>query len=264
MMRLAGILVVLLGVFGTAPGAAADEPGDLSLVSAINKAGRQRMLSQRIVLLYCQAGLGVMPDASRAKLAEVVDLFDAQLTTLRGIAPTPTVRDALVQVEQIWTPFAEIARRPPDRAGAERLLYWNDDLLFLSNKVVQLLQDQSDEPYARLVNIAGRQRMLSQRAAKFYMLQEWGFDSHSIRDELDRARSEFIGALEVLRAAPESTDAIREALDDVEQAWAWFDNALTLRGAETFRLVVADSTEAILDQMDRVTAMYERLPSEEP
>jgi hypothetical protein len=236
--------------------AAAEE---LSLAAAINKAGRQRMLTQRIVLSYCQLGLGVMPEVSRQRLEDAIEVFDRQLAALEGFSPTPEVREALKAVERLWEPFRTVAEGPPSPEGAGRLLYWNDDLLHSSNKVVQLLQDISGEPYGRLVNIAGRQRMLSQRAAKFYMLQEWGFDSVTIRDELERARNEFVGALAALREAPENTEAILTELDDVEFQWAWFDNALTLKGDRAFRLIVSDSAETILTKMDEITLMYEHL-----
>jgi len=247
------VLLVLAGLFGTPLETNAGESEALSLVPAINKAGRQRMLSQRILFTYCQAGLGVMSDVAQQRLSESVALFDLQLAELKGFAPTLEVRDTLAQVEEIWVPFKEIARQPPSREGAKRLLFWNDDLLFATDKVVRLLQDLSDQPYARLVNIAGRQRMLSQRAAKFYMLREWDFDKPSIRDEMERARNEFSGALAALRAAPENTGEILAALNEAELSWTWFDHALTLRGDQSYRLIVADSTEAILVQLDRVT-----------
>ena len=41
--------------------------------------------------------------------------------------------------------------------------------------------------------------------------------------------------------------------------WTWFEFAIDLQGANTYRLVVDDSSESILNGMDSITAMYERL-----
>ena len=225
----------------------------------INKSGRQRMLSQRIVLSYVEIGLGVFPERARGRLWSDIALFDAQLAELQAAAPTTDVVNALAGVKALWKPFQEAANAEVSRSGARRLLFWSDDLLFATNKVVQLLQDLSGQPYSRLVNVAGRQRMLSQRMAKFYMLREWGLDTITTRDEMERARNEFTGALAALQAAPENTDAIREELEAAAVQWAWFDNALSLTDDATFRLVVADSSAALLERMERVTGLYEQL-----
>jgi len=226
---------------------------------AINKAGRQRMLTQRIVLAYCQAGLGVTSEESVRRLHAAVQLFDTQLSELKRGLDDHTVQRALAQVEAIWTPLRKIALAPVSRERVKELLFWHDDLLHASHKVVLLLQDQSGTGEARLVNISGRQRMLSQRLAKFYMLIEWGFESLTITQQLAAARREFDLALKQLRAARQNTPAIQKELDDVALHWTWFEMALTLQKDDAYRLVVADSSEFILNAMDRITRMYEQL-----
>ncbi len=231
---------------------------EMTFGALINTAGRQRMLTQRIVLNYVQIGLGVFPERSREQLAHDVSLFSEQLAELKAAAPAVDIIEALDNVESQWRDFRATATVQVSRAGARRLLFWNDDLLFASNKVVQLLQDLSGEPFSRLVNISGRQRMLCQRMAKFYMLREWGIDTITTRDEMERARNEFEGGMTALLEDPETAEEIRNELDSVAIQWAWFENALTLMDEETFRLIVAESGQAILQSMEHVTALYEQ------
>jgi len=233
--------------------------GGMSFGEAVNKAGRQRMLTQRIVLTYCQVGLGVTAEVSTRRLHAAVRLFDAQLAELKDGVDDKTVRKAIGQVEAIWKPFKKIALGPINRNSAEELLFWHDDLLHASHKVVQLLQDRSGRAVAHLVNISGRQRMLSQRLAKYYMLKEWRFDGMTISQEMTAAHREFGLTLEKLRAANQNTPAINKELDDIALQWTWFEMALTLQKDQTYRLVVADSSETILIAMDRIVEMYERL-----
>lgn len=247
-----GVVLAILWQTGAAA-------ADATLASYINKAGAQRMLSQRIVLTYCKVGLGITPADSQRQLDNAVERFDRQLADLESYAPTPEIREALNTVERVWGPFKATASRPVTREGARRLWNWDEDLLYASHKVVRLLQDLSDQQSARLVNIAGRQRMLSQRMAKLYMLREWGFNTLTLQDDLETARNEFDGALRALQDAPENTSEISKALDGIALQWIWFHNALNLVGEDPYRLVVADSSQSILMGMDRVTGMYEGL-----
>jgi len=247
----AAVLAVLCQ---TGPAAA-----DATLAAYINKAGAQRMLSQRIVLAYCKVGLGILPADSQRQLDSAVERFDRQLAELKSYTPTPEIREALDTVERVWSPFKATARQSVTRDGARRLWIWDEDLLYASHKVVRLLQDLSDQRSARLVNIAGRQRMLSQRMAKLYMLREWGFNTLTLQDDIEAARNEFDGALRTLQDAPENTPEIGKALDGIALQWTWFRNALDLVGEEPYRLVVADSSQSILAGMDEVTGMYEEL-----
>ena len=82
-----------------------------------------------------------------------------------------------------------------------------------------------------------------------------------VQAEMAAARNEFSGALRLLRGSPENTEEINQALDEVGLQWTWFENAIDLQDAESFRLVVADASESILQAMDRITALYEELAS---
>jgi len=85
----------------------------LTINEAINKAGRQRMLSQRMAKAYCEAGLGVEAERSKKILEQSVALFDKQLLELRTFAPTPEIKDAYAKLEQTWTPYRQLLSSGP-------------------------------------------------------------------------------------------------------------------------------------------------------
>ncbi|MBM3391120.1 MAG: hypothetical protein FJY34_03990 [Betaproteobacteria bacterium] len=111
------------------------------------------------------------------------------------------------------------------------------------------------------INKAGRQRMLSQRMAKFYQAINWGVAPANGAAEMDKARKEFVAGLQELEGAPSNTPAIKDELALGRQQWIFFENALFNRAGEkkAAALNVATTSERILEVMNNATGMYEQL-----
>jgi len=259
MLRM-GLVAAAAALALTLPAAPAEAAAELSVASAINKAGRQRMLSQRIAKAYCQVALGVLPETSARILEESIALFEGQLAELNATAPTRQIRESVAALAKPWHLFRAAASGPPAREACPRLSDQSDEVLAAAHRLTLELQDYSGTQVGRLVNISGRQRMLSQRLAKLYMVRAAGPDSPALRDDMESARNEFSGALAALQAAPENTPALHRELDSVALQWDWFQSALSQDGSlASYRLVVADSSESILRSMETVTRLYEEL-----
>ena len=80
----------------------------------------------------------------------------------------------------------------------------------------------------RLVNASGRQRMLSQRATKFFMFREWGLPK-AVEADLAATRTEFKAALLTLRSDPESTAEIKAQIELAETQWFFLKQPSTPR-----------------------------------
>jgi hypothetical protein len=235
-----------------------------SLNEAINKAGRQRMLSQRMAKAWLAIGQGI--DAAHAEkiMLDSMALFDRQFVELKAYAPSPEIRNTYLAMEPLWSDYKiALIGKTPDRGAAPELLSLDAKVLKLAHQGTTQLEQYSGRAVGRLVNMAGRQRMLSQRSAKFYLSQNWGVPVPNALKELNLARTEFVTALQTLMTAPQATEAIQQQLGLAEQQWVFFDNALSRLGEGSGGVRraqdVFSSSEQILQIMDRVTGLYSRL-----
>ena len=250
---------LLAAFFAAAPAAAqaADAAAADSPAAAINVAGRQRMLTQRIVKLYSQIGLGIAEPTSRQQLEDSLTLFERQLESIAPLAVTPIARGALGTLRGRWPEARTLARGTPSKADAVRLLAITEELLGAANALTDQLEKTTDAGW--LVNLSGRQRMISQRLAKLYLLQAWSVEIPAVATQIASAQEEFSVALGRLLRAAENTAEIDRELYAIAVQWEWFRSALALDGVASYALVVADASDSMLRSLERVVKAYERV-----
>jgi hypothetical protein len=249
------------GAAALLPAAARAQVIDLN--DAINKAGRQRMLSQRMAKSYLAEGEGVVPELASRTLAGSMALFDRQLVELKVFSPLPEIKSTYGKLEAVWGDYkVALVGSKAAKAQAETVLDLAAKVLALANQGTVQLEKVSGKPLGHLVNVAGRQRMLSQRMAAFYLSATWGVQAPASITEMNKAHDEFVTAHDLLKKAPETTPAIKAELDLAETQFSFFDAALrTLRPGTPDASHMANvftTSERILQVMDGVTGMYSK------
>ena len=169
-----------------------------SLSDAINKAGRQRMLTQRLLRGYIQLGMGIRPDLAAKELPESVALFESTLTNLQQYVSDKSMSETMADMNKLWKPVKAVVTAPPDRVKAEQLWVDAENLLIACHTLVQQLEDASDDTGNYLINVAGLQRMLSQRMVVFHMMRAWGFSDPRYDRGFADTKSHFKLALDEL------------------------------------------------------------------
>jgi len=227
-----------------------------STLPTVNLAEQQGMLSQRIVKINCQIALNIAPDLSRHQLTQAMRDFEENLKLLEKTVSGPNGRAALDDLRAAWLLMQSTQHAEFDAPTASLLDRRADAVLQAAEQLVAELHDQSNPVISRWISTAGRQRMLSQRLAKAYMLRQLGPDSARIRQELESTSYEFSGAMISMQKRTDNSPAIQAALAELAMQWEWLHSALAIEGASDYRLVVAAGSDLLLELADKLTALY--------
>ena len=235
----------------------------LALSTAINRTARFRALSQRIAKAYCQIHLNVLPEQSRAVLASARKLVHSGFADLAQTQWSPELSAQLLQVQALAQGLEALLVLPPSKESVAAVALQADKMLLSADTATQSLEKLSKTNTARLVNMAGRQRMLSQRMAKNYSLVAAGLSTPKMADQMISDAVEFKQALAILSAAPVTSPSIRSELALGESQWVFFDAALQRQPDVRGLQAVATTSERLLEVMDKVTGLYDVALKEE-
>ena len=137
-----------------------------------------------------------------------------------------------------------------------------ETLLDLSEQLTTALEAASGRRNLGVVNLCGRQRMLSQRLAKQAILASLlpGPDAAAHATAAALTIRDFEATLAALEHAPLATDAIRAALAQSRGQWQRLLDGLRRAAgpdATAGRAVLARESDALLAGFEQLTTLYE-------
>jgi hypothetical protein len=206
---------------------------------------------------------GVMSRRARLILRQSADVFDSQMAELDALPGSAESRTACTELGEVWRPYRALLDSQPGQDTAQELFSMNETVLAAADKLTLSFEKADGTPQGKLVNLAGRERMLSQRAAKFFMFHNMGIEVSASRAELKRTHDEFSTALVEFAAATRGQPKIKDELEKVARHWNTLQSAMTshdrLPFAPVARKVFATS-ENLLQRMDTAVNLYAGLP----
>jgi len=212
------------------------------------------MLSQRMMKSYSMIGMSMKYNNPTEELKASSELFTTTLEELMKFSKDKASSDALAEVKTQWEKVKPELMVVPNKEKAVELFASVDKLLATAHKATNAIAATSKESTGEIINVSGKQRMLSQRLGSLYMLKVWevGMDEAKLQDAI----KEFAAAQDKLLAFSKNTPEINKGLNEVKKDFMFFEVLGASKSKKYIPSLIARSSNKITKKMNDVTKLY--------
>ncbi len=229
-----------------------------NLSVAVDVAGKQRMFTQRMLKDYAMVGMGNTFGKPKDDLTEIMASFEEHMNLLSQFTADEATKKSLKDAKALWEPIKEKLTIEPTKESAKVLQNDLEALLKVADNSTKLFAKQTGKQSGKIINMAGRQRMLSQRMASLYMLKVWGLDDPQFTKKMSSAMELFKTSLQTLTKYEKNTDEISALLKKVKRSFMFFEIMNRSKSKFIPSLIYKKSND-ILKDMNSATGLYAAL-----
>ena len=226
------------------------------MIQLVDLAGKQRMLSQRIAKDYMYAGKGIASSKASKQLATSLKELKLAHKKLVASINNPEIVNLLTFVEMSSEDFEATAKEKFTPDNAQLILDLSESMLEGSDYVVTSLKETTGLKESKIIDMAGRQRMLAQRIAKYYIAYQSGIKDKNTVEQMKKAVKLFTESHATLMANTTNTPEINRELNKIDRLWKIVYKFYLNIEKGGLPLIVFNTTDDINKKMNKVTTLY--------
>ena len=228
---------------------------ELDANGLIDIAGKQRMLSQRIAKDYLYVGKNIAINRSDKQLKASLNEFFKIHSKLSVSISDPEIKNLLDFVALSTDELKSVSNQKFTIDNAQLILDLTESMLEGSQYIVNSLVKGKKIKNFAVLEKAAKQRMLSQRIAKYYIAYQSGIKDENTVNSMKNTVQEFSDNLNILLQNKNSVK-VNKKLKEIDRLWKIvhkFYNNIEKGGLP---LIVFNTTDKITKKMDEVTKLY--------
>lgn len=230
----------------------------------VNHCGRLRLFSQRMALAWAAIATDVSPSRARTRFRQFEKEFERNLAWLDRLDLEGEFRERLEDIKPLWAAYRQtMLGDEVTESLAEKVFSLSEQMLVAADGLTACAAHLAGIPSAHYVNMAGRNRVLSQRIGKLFLFREWPGLDGQIAELSVASCQEFESNLQQLAMTGNDQPELAAQLQIVAGQWQKYIRALCpdlshAGKAKHARVVLAEG-ERLLRCVDTTVKLFERL-----
>jgi len=220
----------------------------------VDLAGKQRMLSQKMAKDYFYIGKKINRSKAQKELDSSLVLFKETQKNLNKNIKDDEIKNLISFVNMSLSEFESISKEEYSLDNGTIILDLSESLLEGSDYVVKALTKGKASNH--IINIAGKQRMLSQRIAKYYIAYQAGIKDDNALSQMKDSVKEFNSILKELMKYKNNTPEINKNLAEVNTMWKIVEKFYLNIEKGGLPKIVYSTTSDITIQMNKIVGLY--------